>query len=119
MDSGTCVFFSPISSTSPSGAAYRWRPLPVSGRCSTEGFSRSYVTVTTHGSGKPRRMQGQRRTPPLKLPRLHRRLKIADCNIEHGTYFNGTQTDDLDPKESEPKGKNWLQIDVEWERCYS
>ena len=107
MDSDTCIVFSlPPSPTQAEveqfldGDSCHVSTSKGQVFLSTEGLSSSYVTVTVDGSGEPGRVPGWNRTPPLKLSRLHRKLEIADCNMEHGTHFNGTWTGDLEFRES-------------------
>ncbi|XP_053521675.1 uncharacterized protein LOC128627507 [Artibeus jamaicensis] len=61
------------------------------------------MIVGMQGSGDPGHMDGGKRTPPLKPPRLHRPLKILDPILELGGHITATGSNDMETKEAEPK----------------
>ena len=65
--------------------------------------SRPKVTMATQNSGEPK--DGWSKTPPLKLPRLHWQLKSPDFNMEQYAHVKHNEVDDLEPKDTEPKGE--------------
>lgn len=76
----------------------------------TKDQSRLKVSVASWGSGEPVPKNG-RRTPPPKLPRLHRQLTIAD---KHRTEVHTTGPRDWEPMEAEPKGEKIGEVVVGW-----
>ena len=48
---------------------------------------------------------GQKRTPPLKPPRLHRPLKISEAILEVEGHIPTTGLNEVENKEAEPKGE--------------
>lgn len=65
----------------------------------------------TDSSLKPPRCH---RPPTPKQPRLHRKLKFFNSNLEHGADVKQTRQDNLETKEAEPKGEKVGDVGVEW-----
>ena len=86
----------------------------------SEGHSRPDVMVAMQGSGDPGPMDGRKRTPPPKPPRLHRPLKISEPILELGGHITAIGSNDMKTKEAEPKGEIvevggvgwWVEVQV-------
>nr|KAF6331889.1 hypothetical protein mPipKuh1_008192 [Pipistrellus kuhlii] len=80
----------------------------------TEGQDRPEVRVATWASGEPGPVGGRRRTPPPKLPRLHKlptskllspntQMPIFNYDLKCSAPVNNTWQEDLEPNEAELK----------------
>ena len=69
--------------------------------------------MATWGSGEPDLLEGQR-TPPLKLPRLLKHLRISNFNLEHRVHVRWTGLEELEPMEAEPKDEKVVEVSVGW-----
>ncbi|KAF6094892.1 hypothetical protein HJG60_011960 [Phyllostomus discolor] len=54
--------------------------------------------VSTHGSGDPGPMDGRRKTPPLKSPRLHTEIMFSESVLVTAPEFNEVVSKEEDPK---------------------
>ena len=70
----------------------------------TEGNKKPDVTVNSEVSGEAGPLPAPKMTPPSKPLRCHRKRKILVAKTEHSADLNGTGPDDIQTKESGPKG---------------
>ncbi|KAK1334611.1 hypothetical protein QTO34_005618, partial [Cnephaeus nilssonii] len=54
------------------------------------------------GSEEPGPLPVQKKTPPPKPPRLHRKLTICMCILEHNAHAKQTWQEDMELKEAQP-----------------
>ena len=68
--------------------------------------------VSTRGSGDLRPMDGRRKTPPLKSPRLHTEIVFSESVLEHSGLVTAPEFNEVVSKEEDPKGEKVEEVDV-------